>query len=78
MNEDLNSLLSLMPAGAFRDVNELNDFIQSQGVNQLYPLVSKSAFRDEEEFMSFASTLNLKKKKRHLLPLLLKRMRHHC
>jgi hypothetical protein len=62
MNEDLNSLLSLMPAGAFRDVNELNDFIQSQGVNQLYPLVSKSAFRDEEEFMSFASTLNLKKK----------------
>lgn len=56
----LEDLFAMVPKGTFRDVEELQEFIEDEGTEELFEMVPEGVFKDEEQFGEFLMPLKKK------------------
>ena len=49
----LEDLFAMVPEGTFRDVEELQEFIEDEGTEDLFEMLPEGVFESEEQFGEF-------------------------
>ena len=56
----LEDLFAMVPEGTFRDVEELQEFIEDEGTEDLFEMLPEGVFESEEQFGEFLTPLKKK------------------
>ena len=56
----LEDIFAMVPEGTFRDVEELQEFIEDEGTDDLFEMLPEGVFESEEQFGEFLTPLKKK------------------
>ena len=57
----LEDIFAMVPEGTFRDVEELQEFIEDEGTDDLFEMIPEGVFESEEQFGEFLTPLKKKR-----------------